>query len=145
MEIRIGGAAFLGAVFLWLWGAYLFSRRLPSLVLFLVNCLVGLAGVGGWMFVEDAEGASSVLVVASLAGVTGGLFGAFLAGIDCLRVETWRREPPRPSLRPDAAAIREIVRQVRTASPLADCPFCSTRVCFRSDLSCPNCGKNLVG
>jgi hypothetical protein len=145
MAIRLGGAALLLGLLVWLTTLYFCSRRCPSVVLFVLSCLLGIAGGAAWVVGGDEAGGSVLFVVSVVGAVAGGVGGAVLTGIDCVREEAWRREPARPAVRPDAALVRDLARRIRdgTAPPVGDCPFCGTRVCFRADLSCPNCERRL--
>jgi hypothetical protein len=145
MEIRYGGAALLGIVFIVLFALYVCSRRFPPIVTFFAFGLTGVAAVSFWMgFGEVAEG-SWVASVAVLSAAIAGLGGAVLSGIDCVREESWRRETPGPAHRPSPAPVDELIRRIRAGvgSPMGDCPHCGTRVFFRANLGCPACGKRL--
>ena len=144
MDIRIGGASLVLALFAGLFLLFVVSRRVPSLVLFLLCGALGAAGFAGFLLLGDPGEAYPASVVATLAVGVGGLCGAVLAGIDCVREEAWRRAPAQPTVRPDDAALRSLARRVREGgAPMGDCPHCGTRVCFRADLGCPACGRRI--
>jgi hypothetical protein len=145
MDVRIGGASFVLALFAGLLLLFVVSRRVPSLALFLLCGALGAAGLAGFLLVGNPEEAYPATVVATLVLGVGGLFGAVLTGIDCVREEAWRRAPAQPAVRPDDEVIRSLIRRVREGdgAPMGDCPHCGTHVCFRADLGCPACGRRI--
>ncbi len=143
MEIRYAGVAVLVTLFAGLFFLYVISRRASSVLLFALSGIAALSGGPAWLLLAaPSESAAAALIALGIAA--GGVGGAILTGIDCLREEGWRREPAHPLQRPDDATVRELARRVRAGeAAVGNCPHCGRRVCFRTDLSCPGCGHTL--